>query len=111
MAEQKKGPKCYYILIAGTTDSKGVQYADKSRDNGSYLNGVSKDLANMETYINGFGDKYVVQNVVRDMKYGKKSMVLDRIKRCAQECQQNNGEKVSIYYSGHGEFNTGNWCM
>eukprot|EP01084_Bolivina_argentea_P285007 488633_1 len=106
MAEQKEGPMSYYLLIAGTTDSKGVNCVDKRRDNGNYLNGVTKDLANMESRIHK-DPTSVVQNVVRDMRYAKSSTVLDRIKRCARECKEKNGKYVKIYYSGHGENNTG----
>eukprot|EP01084_Bolivina_argentea_P285004 488630_1 len=112
MAEQKQSDVLFYwLLIAGTTDSKGVKYTDKKRDNGSYLHGVGKDLANMEQYVNEHGSGYVVQAVVRDMKSLTKATALNRIKQCARECKQKNGKYVRIYYTGHGETNTGNWCF
>merc|ERR1712154_154793 len=52
-----------------------------------------------------------VHNVVRDMKYAKKSMVIDRITKCARDCKKKGGQQVYIYYTGHGETNTGNWCF
>ena len=112
MAEQKNNDiRSYWLLIAGTTESSSsINFSDKKRDNGNYLNGVKSDLANMEQYINN--EEYdTVQNVIRDMKDLKCWTVLDRIKKCAKECKQKNGKSVRIYYTGHGETNTGNWCF
>eukprot|EP01084_Bolivina_argentea_P311487 539167_1 len=100
----------YYLLIAGTTESRATEYSDKTRDNGNYLNGITKDLANMEQWVHE-QKSCVVQNVVRDMKYCSKSTVIDRIRKCARECKQKKGDQVVIYYTGHGECGTGNWCF
>eukprot|EP01084_Bolivina_argentea_P285002 488625_1 len=115
MAEQKQSDVLFYwLLIAGTTDSKGVKYTDKKRDNGTYLNGVNKDMSNMEEWVNNESSSssyWVVQNSIRMMRSLTKATALNSIKQCAQECKQKNGKYVRIYYTGHGENNTGNWCF
>lgn len=100
MAQQKKkpysSPSHFWLLIAGTTDPKTVNYTDKSRDNGSYLQGIAKDLTNMEEMVNNDPDYTAVHNVIRDMKYAKKSMVIDRITKCARDCKQKGGSIVLV---------------
>eukprot|EP01084_Bolivina_argentea_P148119 259027_1 len=115
MAEEKwsvewqlKHQESYWLLIAGTSKSASfIKTADKIRKGGgSYLNGVTKDIANVES------SHKTIQNVVRDMQYLKKSTVLNRIGRCVKEA--NKARKICrlwIYYTGHGQTNTGNWCF
>mmetsp|Transcript_52081 Transcript_52081/g.83019 ORF Transcript_52081/g.83019 Transcript_52081/m.83019 type:complete len:230 (-) Transcript_52081:12-701(-) len=111
MAEQKQqDPTNYWLLIAGTTLSKGVRFTDKTRDQGNYLVGITADIKNMEEWVNNDSDS-CLQNVVRDMKQLKRATVLARIRECAHECEVEDGEMISIYYTGHGETNTGNWCF
>merc|ERR1712154_168857 len=47
--------------------------------------------------------------VVQDMQFLSKHTVLDRIKRCALKVTESG--TYHIYYTGHGETNTGNWCF
>ena len=101
MAEQKEQPKFYYLLLAGTTDSKNVYYTDKKRDQGNYLNGVKEDLRNMENYVNNENAKHYLQNTIRNMKGLETSTVLKSIKECAVECRQEKGHSINIYHTGH----------
>ena len=109
MAEQKSDDKMLwsYILIAGTTSSpSSISTTDKKRENGNYLDGISSDLHNMKNHINS-QSHLSLDTILQDMKYLSKWTVLDRIRKCAQKTIDN----IFIYYTGHGEKNTGNWCF
>lgn len=104
--------KYYWLLIAGTTESpKQIKACDKKRDNGKYLSGISADLQNMSTYIEKNEDETIL-NKVQDMRYLKSSTVLENIRILAQEVkEQPKSFRAEIYYTGHGQENTGNWCF
>eukprot|EP01084_Bolivina_argentea_P051893 95392_1 len=96
-----------FILIAGTSESpKSVEVADKKRDNGTFLHGITSDLHNMKEYVIQ-KEYHVLENIVYDMKHLSRETVLDRIKQTAQKSKNS----ISIYYTGHGEKDTGNWCF
>ena len=98
-----------FLLVAGSTSSpKNVKIVDKSRSSsGSYLQGISQDLANMEQYLIGNRDIVHLHNVVRDMANLSKNTVLLNIRQAIEKC---NGS-LTIYYTGHGESYSGNWCF
>ena len=98
-----------FILIAGTTNSpKSVKARDKTRDNGSYLDGISSDSHNMKKWVNK-NQYWQLYNTVQNMRNLKKSTVLSEITEFAE--QKESKECIRIYYTGHGESNTGNWCF
>eukprot|EP01084_Bolivina_argentea_P169243 293411_1 len=109
MAAPKSLEANAWILIAGTTKfPDSIKTSDKKRVNGNYLSGVSCDLTNMEQWITtkGYGKLY---NVVRNMQNLKCQTVLDNIKECAANIKQNG--VMRIFYTGHGQLDTGNWCF
>eukprot|EP01084_Bolivina_argentea_P209978 357562_1 len=111
MAEEKKadGANVSYLLIAGTTKSpKSVQTSDKKRDNGDNATSRNCDLVHMEKYLKK-KPEYTLYNTLRDFDGLTCVTVLNNIKQCAQKTNYN-GE-IIIYYTGHGETNTGNWCF
>ena len=98
-----------WILISGTTSpTKSVKASDKTRRNGSYLEGITKDLSNMQAYVKSLSHK--LDNTVQDRRISTK-LVLDRIKECSRETRPVAGSFIHIYYTGHGEAHTGNWCF
>eukprot|EP01084_Bolivina_argentea_P035255 65407_1 len=116
MAHEQKEPNDddmrKWILIAGTTNSPSyIKASDKVRDNGSYLDGITADLHNMEKFVNMHnGDScYTLDTIIQDMKYLSKKTVIDRIKKTAKNTRKNGG--IYLYYTGHGAANTGDWCF
>eukprot|EP01084_Bolivina_argentea_P087156 157463_1 len=100
-----------HILIAGTTNSpKSVNASDKKRDNGSYLDGISSDLHNWKTTVNAHKSNTLF-TTLQDMQFLDCETVLDRIKKCAAATYCCRGAHMCIYYTGHGETDTGNWCF
>ena len=80
-----------------TRDTPGVK-------GGTFLSGVAHDLANMEAAvgINLF-------NTVKDL-YLTKSAASGHIQSLFDTCERG-GVKPILYYTGHGEIGTGNWCF
>ena len=98
------------ILIAGCTNPpKNVKAADKSRDSGSYLGGIRCDMSNMEEEVQKKSDYLYGElfDILRGMNSLKKSTVLERIRKCAERPTS----VIYIYYTGHGQTDTGNWCF
>ena len=100
-----------WLLLSGASDPpRGIDISDRrTRDTpgvkgGTFLSGVTHDLANMEgaVGINLF-------NRVKDL-YLKKSTALGHIRRLIDTCKREQG-KPMLYYTGHGEIGTGNWCF
>jgi len=107
--KEQDRPKYATILIAGCTNPpKNVKAADKSRDSGSYLDGIKCDMSNMEEYVKKkpilYGELF---DSLRMMNSLKKGTVLERIRKCAERPTR----CIRIYYTGHGQTNTGNWCF
>ena len=105
-----------WILIAGTTSSpSSIKTSDKKRENGNYLDGITSDLHNVKNWINntlgGDDGMNVLDTIVQDMKYLSKWTVLDRIQKCAKKTVTYRDAHIYIYYTGHGEKHTGNWCF
>ena len=102
-------PSFATILIAGTTKSpNNIKTCDKTRANGSYLNGIQCDMVTMRDWVTKHESNYgTLDTVLQDMKYLSKDTVLDRIRKCATKPKHG----IKIYYSGHGQTGTGNWCF
>ena len=106
------------MLLAGATDPPpAVKISDRrtregkgrwenTARSGSFLRGVSCDLANMEQQQQVIRNLY---NTVRDF-YMKKEEAKTEIKELFEDCKARNAVPV-IYYTGHGEVGTGNWCF
>ena len=72
--------------------------------NGTFLPGVIRDLANMQDAVEA-----KLSNVVMNLKLTK-SDALERISELFNECKLKRAQPM-LYYSGHGEIGTGNWCF
>ena len=67
MAAVATKPRSATILIAGTSKSpSSVKVSDKTRANGTYLNGVRCDLKNMEDFVRSDYRIYGTLSVEKD---------------------------------------------
>merc|ERR1712228_344869 len=92
-----------------------------SRSNGSFLNGISADLHNMkECVMRNTILSYSLFTVLQDMQFLTTDVVLERIQQCAKKTDGEAKDRwgphqyrgtINIYYTGHGEQGTGNWCF
>ena len=103
-----------WLLLSGATDppkdisiSKRRQRDIHGNKSGSFLAGLTKDFANMEGKI--IKERGQLHNVVRNLRL-KKSFALDEIRDHFEHCKREN-LKPALYYAGHGEIGTGNWCF
>ena len=73
-------------------------------------NRVIKDLSTVKHYIERQHDSY---SIVKEMTKIDLSRweVLNSITECAMGNLGGDNNPLNIYYSGHGETNTGNWCF
>ena len=90
-------PKEIGISKRRTRDAQGDR-------NGVFLAGVTRDLVNMEDVV---GSK--LYNTVKDL-YLTKHAALRHITLLFEKCKDTNA-KPMLYYTGHGEIGTGNWCF
>ena len=106
-------PNCkrLWLLIAGASDPPSdIAISDRrTRDcpgarGGSFLSGVTHDLANMEAAV-----KSELFNTVKDL-YLTRDAALGHIKSLFETCRSQ-GLRPMLYYTGHGEKGTGNWCF
>ena len=97
-----------WLLISGASDPpRNINVSERRTRgdrNGEFLRGASKDLVNMEEAV---GTK--LHNTVKDL-YMAKSAAIGHIKIFMDYCYDNNYNPV-IYYTGHGEIGTGDWCF
>ena len=101
-----------WLLLSGATDPpsniaisiRRNKHDCRGEKNGAFLKGVGHDLVNME-------NRCLPQlwNTVRDLHL-KKYDAKQKIKEFFHYCQKYN-YKPMLYYSGHGEIGTGNWCF
>jgi len=80
---------------------------DRGDKNGSFLHGITRDLVNMEEKILKEGGTF--DNSIKNL-YLKKSSALREIKDHFNRCKKK-GQKPAVYYTGHGEIGSGNWCF
>ena len=100
-----------WLLLSGASDPPSrINISDRrTRDipgvrSGTFLSGVTLDLANMEAAvgINLF-------NTVKDL-YLTKSTASGHIRRLFDTCKREQNKPI-LYYTGHGSIGTGNWCF
>ena len=103
--------KSRWLLLSGATDPPtDISISDRrTRDapgdkNGQFLNGVTRDLVNTEDAV---GTKLF--NAVKDL-YLTKSEGLAKIGKFFKACNPKKFHPM-LYYTGHGEIGTGNWCF
>jgi len=101
-----------WLLLSGASDPpSGVTISDRRTRNetpgvrsGTFLAGVTSDLANMERTVGTY-----LFNTVKDL-YLTKSAASGHIKNLFDVCKDE-PVKPMLYYTGHGEKGTGNWCF
>ena len=103
--------KTMWLLLSGASDPpSGISISDRrTRDtpgerHGTFLAGVTNDLLNMEAAV---GDELF--NTVKDL-YLTKSTASDHIQKFFDTCKRKQVKPI-LYYTGHGEIGTGNWCF
>jgi len=79
----------------------------KSHGSGNFLDGVLLDLRNMQQALKKA--KLQMDNTLSDLKMTKKSAE-NHLKEFFELCT-NQGLVPIVYYTGHGETGTGNWCF
>ena len=103
--------KRLWLLLSGASDPpRSIVISDRrTRDcpgtrGGTFLSGVAKDLANMEAAVED-----ELFNTVKDLRQTR-TKALDQVNSLFEECRSQ-GAKPMLYYTGHGEKGTGNWCF
>jgi len=102
--------KCKWLLLSGASDTpRHIDISPRrTRDipgvkGETFLSGVTHDLANMESAV-----ETSLFNTVKDL-YLTKSTALGHIQKLFDICKHD--FQPNLYYSGHGEIGTGNWCF
>ena len=102
-------PTLWLLLSGATNPPKGIEISKRRpRDalgdkNGAFLAGVTRDLVNMEDLI-----RPNLYNTVKDL-YLTKDRALEHITNFFKTCKSEKAHPM-LYYTGHGEIGTGNWC-
>ena len=103
--------KPLWLLLSGARDPPKEIGISKRRTRdvqgdkqGGFLAGVTHDIGNMTDVVES--DLY---NAVQDL-YLTKRVALRRIASLLKTCKDTN-TKPMLFYSGHGEIGTGNWCF
>ena len=100
-----------WLLLSGASNPpRDITISDRrTRDTpgtrgGTFLSGVAHDLANMEEEVGIY-----LFNTVKDL-YLTKSTACDHIRSLFKACRRDRVKPI-LYYTGHGEIGTGNWCF
>ena len=100
-----------WLLLSGASDPPETTVISKRRPrsalgdkSGAFLDGLTHDLTNMEKAVRPW-----LHNTVRALDLTK-SDAINKIRKLFDDCKQN-GAKPMLYYTGHGEVGTGNWCF
>lgn len=106
--------KPLWLLLSGATDPpKDISVSRRrSRDapgdrTGAFLTGVTRDIDNMQEVVLSTGAQ--LYNRVMDL-YLTKGAALGHIRKFFDVCKQK-GTKPMLYYTGHGQVGSGNWCF
>ena len=100
-----------FLLISGASKPPDTIAVSDRRPRGSpntsggkFLKKVTSDLLLMEEAVTSS-----LRNTIRDLRI-KKADALTHIDELLKFCREN-GFKPMLYYTGHGEVDTGNWCF
>ena len=100
-----------WLLLSGACDPPehiGISSRKEPGErSGNFLAGISDDLSNMEGTI--LKVEAQLYNTVRDLKITKVA-ALEHITKFFGECEFKATHPM-LYYSGHGETATGDWCF
>ena len=99
------------LLISGTSNPPNtIDVSDRrprgapNTSGGKFLKKVTSDLLLMEETVTSN-----LRNTIRDLRI-KKADALNHIDEFFKFCRENEF-KPMLYYTGHGEVDTGNWCF
>ena len=101
-----------WLLIAGATkpplNISTSERRSKDFNRGSFLEGTKYDMQVMEEFVRkeSLGN---LQNTLRMLDMEKQE-VIKRIKKFFEWCKVNEFKPV-LYYTGHGEVGSGDWCF
>ena len=101
-----------WLLIAGATNPPEnidtSQRRSKEEKSGPFLEGTKYDMQIMEEFVKkkSLGN---LQNTLRMLDMEKQE-VIKRLKKFFEWCKKNE-YKPALYYTGHGEVGTGDWCF
>ena len=106
-----KNLKPKWLLLSGASDPPCKDISTRHKRDGAFLHGPSQDIGAMEKIVYGKvkSDEWELSNRVMDFKLTKAS-ARDKMKELFSSCKKN-GWKPVIYYTGHGQTGTGNWCF
>ena len=111
--EWRPGKVTYgWLLIAGATNPpKRIQTSErrsKEHRSGNFLDGTKYDMQVMEDFVTKIklGN---LHNTLRMLDI-KKDDVVERIMKFFTWCKEKEYKPV-LYYSGHGEYGSGDWCF
>ena len=100
-----------WLLLSGASKppedieiSKRRPRDDPGDGNGAFLDGVTHDLVNMEYLV-----RSKLYNTVKDL-YLTKDRAFEHITKLFKICKDKEAVPM-LYYTGHGEIGTGNWCF
>lgn len=100
-----------WLLLSGASKppedieiSKRRPRDDLGDGNGAFLDGVTHDLVNMEYLV-----RSKLYNTVKDL-YLTKDRAFEHITKLFKICKDKEAVPM-LYYTGHGEIGTGNWCF
>ena len=103
--------KQLWLLIKGCTDSpQSVEAVQRKGSNGQYLHGMKYDFGRMQNFIESAPNQTLF-NTLENMRHLKCKEVIKQIKKFAKFAEDHGCKGVCIYYTGHGEKDTGNWCF
>lgn len=100
-----------WLLLSGASKppedieiSKRRPRDDPGDGNGAFLDGVTHDLVNMEYLV-----RSKLYYTVKDL-YLTKDRAFEHITKLFKICKDKEAVPM-LYYTGHGEIGTGNWCF
>ena len=102
--------KSLWLLVQGCTEPpENVQYARRKAPSG-YLGGMKHDIVLMKSLIEK-EERFHLYNSLENMRSLTKRAVLEEIQAMSNYAYEKGYYEVVIYYTGHGETGTGDWCF
>jgi len=105
-----------WLILAGASDPPNNVYTsdrrprDKPSDKaGKFLHGINRDFVNIEDTIDKGSQLLTFHNRLNSLDASRQD-VFTKIKNLFDVCKKDKTQPV-LYYTGHGETGTGDWCM
>eukprot|EP01084_Bolivina_argentea_P219737 372598_1 len=117
-SDQNVKGKKVWLIIRGCTETEGSQkiakkkgdYDKKKWDDKGFLGGMSTDIQNIKEWIQKNDTVHYEYKTLVDDKLTTKT-VKDSIAELCDFATKQEADEIFLYYTGHGVFNTGNWCF